>query len=686
MKTTFVVAALQALSLSPSSVWADSPVAKAISLLSDLESKIIKEGEAAQKIYAEFSEFCEDHSRQIAHDIKTGQAEVAELNAVIGEADGTSGSLTAKIEQLTSDISVDEADLKAATEIRSKEQESFHTSEKELVEVVDTLQRAIGILEREMKKGGASMLQLKGAKNLVSALETMVQASMLSTSDAKRLTALVQSSEDDQDDGFVQPTAAPYESHSGDIVQTLSDLLDKAEEQLDSVRKQETQDLQAFELMQQSLKDEIKFAEKELAEAKSSLAATGEKKAKAEGDLAMTTKALDVDEKGLAGLKQECMTKAEDYEAETKSRAEELKALAGAKEVLTDSTGAAADVSYSFVQVSAERSGATITSSASLVQFEVMRFVQDLARKQHSSALAQLASRMSSIMHASAASGADPFAKVKGLIMDLVARLEKEAEQDATKKAYCDKELAETNEKKADKTSEIEKLSTSIDKMAATSAQLKEEIASLQKALSDLTSAQAQMDKIRAEEKEAFAKNKADLSEGLQGVKLALKILGEYYAKEDKAHEAAEGAGTSIIGLLEVVESDFTKNLAEMTATEESAQSSYEAESKENSIEKATKEQDVKYKTKESTELDQTVAETTSDRAGVQAELDAILEYLKKIEEQCIAKAESYESRKARYEAELGGLKEALQILESETALVQRSSRKQLRGVRPHSA
>jgi len=310
MKTTFVVAALQALSLSPSSVWADSPVAKAISLLSDLESKIIKEGEAAQKIYAEFSEFCEDHSRQIAHDIKTGQAEVAELNAVIGEADGTSGSLTAKIEQLTSDISVDEADLKAATEIRSKEQESFHTSEKELVEVVDTLQRAIGILEREMKKGGASMLQLKGAKNLVSALETMVQASMLSTSDAKRLTALVQSSEDDQDDGFVQPTAAPYESHSGDIVQTLSDLLDKAEEQLESVRKQETQDLQAPELIQQSLKDETEFAEQELAEATSSLAATSEKKAKAEGNLAMTT-----------------------------------------KEVLADSTGAAADVSYSFVQV-----------------------------------------------------------------------------------------------------------------------------------------------------------------------------------------------------------------------------------------------------------------------------------------------------------------------------------------------
>merc|ERR1712039_107351 len=106
----------------------------------------------------------------------------------------------------------------------------------------------------------------------------------------------------------------------------------------------------------------------------------------------------------------------------------------------------------------------------------------------------------------------------------------------------------------------------------------------------------------------------------------------------------------------------------------------------ENEIERTTKEQDVKYKTKESTELDKDVAETSSDRAGVHEELDAVLEYLKKIEEKCIAKAETFEERKARFEAELAGLKEALRVLEDETALVQRSSRRErLRGVRRHA-
>merc|ERR1719444_694460 len=173
--------------------------------------------------------------------------------------------------------------------------------------------------------------------------------------------------------------------------------------------------------------------------------------------------------------------------------------------------------------------------------------------------------------------------------------------------------------------------------MSSRSAQLKEEVAFLQKGLAELAKSQAEMDKIRFEEKDLYKQNKADMEQGLRGVKLALKILGEYYASKDKAHSSADGAGSSVIGLLEVVESDFTKGLAEMTGAEENAQSTYDSVSKENQIDKTTKEQDVVYKKKESTELDQTVAETNSDRDNTQAEFSAVKEYLRKIEQQCIA-------------------------------------------------
>merc|ERR1719172_412107 len=183
----------------------------------------------------------------------------------------------------------------------------------------------------------------------------------------------------------------------------------------------------------------------------------------------------------------------------------------------------------------------------------------------------------------------DPFAKIKGLISNMIEKLLKEAEADATEKAYCDKEMAETEQKQTEKEAAIEKLSTSIDSMSAKSAKLKEEVAELQKELAATAKAQAEMDKLRAEEKAAYDKNSAEMEKGVKGIRLALKVLNDYYAKADKAHSSADGAGSGIIGPLEVFESDFTKGLAEMNAAEQTAVSEYEAASKENEITTATK-------------------------------------------------------------------------------------------------
>jgi chromosome segregation ATPase len=313
--------------------------------------------------------------------------------------------------------------------------------------------------------------------------------------------------------------------------------------------------------------------------------------------------------------------------------------------------------------------------------------VRDLARKHKSGALSHLALRMASAIRASFRVGNDdPFQKVKGLIQDMLAKLMDEANQDASHKAYCDKEMAESKAKQEDKTDEIEKLTTSIDQMAARSAQLKEEVAELQSALAELASSQAEMDKLRTEEHSGFEANKAEAEKGLQGIKTALKVLREYYGETDKSHAAAEGAGGGIISLLEVCESDFTKGLAEMEATEDASQAEYEQVTKENQLEKATKDQDVKYKTKESTDLDKASSETSTDLSSVQAELQAVNEYYAKLKEECVEKAEPYEQRKARREAELAGLKEALGVLDGNAVLLQRSSRRSLRSVHAHSA
>merc|ERR1719159_728563 len=186
--------------------------------------------------------------------------------------------------------------------------------------------------------------------------------------------------------------------------------------------------------------------------------------------------------------------------------------------------------------------------------------------------------------------------------------------------------------------------------MSSRSTDLKADVAQLQKQLAELASSQAEMDSMRSKEKALFEGNKKELEEGLEGLKVGLKVLREYYSGEEKAHKAAQGAGESVIGLLEVVESDFSKTLAGVMTDESTAQAAYEKETQENEIEKATKERDVKYKTKESTELDQAVAEATSDLEGARTELSAILEYKAKLQNMCVAKPESYAERTRRRE------------------------------------
>merc|ERR1719440_222974 len=195
------------------------------------------------------------------------------------------------------------------------------------------------------------MMQLKSATSVVEALAVMVQATSLSTADASKLTALLQNTQDSEDssDALGAPAAAVYKGQSGGIIETMQDLLEKGEAQLDEARKTETKNLQAYEMLAQSLKDEIKYANKDLDKAMKSLASSAEAQAAAQGDLDVTSKDLAEDIKDLATLHQDCMTGAEDFEAETKSRGEELKALATAKKIIVEATSGAQDISYSFV-------------------------------------------------------------------------------------------------------------------------------------------------------------------------------------------------------------------------------------------------------------------------------------------------------------------------------------------------
>jgi len=99
MKTFAAVSCLVLAAFAPAdaAVVQMSPIAKIISMISDQETKIMKDGEAVQKTYEEFSEFCEERSKELSFEVKTGTANKEELEAAIAKATADIATFTTKI-------------------------------------------------------------------------------------------------------------------------------------------------------------------------------------------------------------------------------------------------------------------------------------------------------------------------------------------------------------------------------------------------------------------------------------------------------------------------------------------------------------------------------------------------------------------------------------------------------------
>merc|ERR1740122_856293 len=654
------------------------------------------------KAYSEYVEWCDDTSKNTAFAIQTATKSKAQLEAKIQELTSDIQAADSAIDGLVSDIATAGSELKDATAVRGKESADFAASEKELVESIDALGRAISILDKEMAKNPAAFAQIdpKNMNGALQAFRAILDAAALSSSDQQKLTALVQSqqSDDADDDELGSPAAAAYKTHSGNILDVLEDLKEKAEGQLSDLRKAEVNTKHNFDMLKQSLEDQMAADTKDMDDEKAGRAAAKESKVSSQSDLDMTNKELANSKKQLATAQSSCVKIAADHDATVAARNEELKVIAEALKILTETTSAAEGQTYSLVQLETS----ILKSRADLAGREVLEVVRSLAKKEHSSALNQLASRIAAVARYGRVNHADVFAKVKGLIQDMIAKLESEAGAEATEKAYCDEQIAKTEAKKSDLEQDISKMTSKIDQAAAKSARLKGQVRELQSELAELARAQADMDKIRSETHADYEVAKADLQLGLSGVREALRTLRDYYggaasmiqANADPAafmqrmrqpeapelHSKSGGAGGSIIDILEVVESDFASNLAKEEAQEADAQSEYEKVSQENAVVKTTKNQDVHYKSQEAKSQDKTAAEYSADRDTSNSEYSAVLDYYGKIKERCIAKPETYASRKARREAEIKGLRQALSILEDETALVQRKRRGSFRG------
>jgi ribosomal protein L29 len=421
-----------------------------------------------------------------------------------------------------------------------------------------------------------------------------------------------------------------------------------------------------------------------MGEAKSDLPEKQEAKSVAGGDLEATSKDLASDIANKEALHHECLQAAQEFQAGVLTRNEEMKALAAAKKAIQETTGDAATQTYlaqtSLMQVSSNKD----RSGRPHDKFQALRFVRSLAEQIGSAALKQLASRMSSALQLTATG--DPYGKVKDLLENMILQLEGEADSDVALKAYCDKEQIETRDKMDDAFTEKARVDTHIKQKKARGAKLRRDIAELQRQLAALKTAQGVASRIRESEKKAFMKNKAQMEQGLRGIKVALRVLKEHYGQDAQSNLLTQGASGGIIGMLEVVESDFSKGLTELIVTEETASSYYTSTTVPDSeLEAAAKEHEMKLKMKEVASINKGAADLANDAAHASEKFAAIHQYAAMLKSKC-SKSDSYEDRKKRRENELSGLREALTTLSGETVFFQVDSTHRLRGARRHIA
>jgi len=270
------------------------------------------------------------------------------------------------------------------------------------------------------------------------------------------------------------------------------------------------------------------------------------------------------------------------------------------------------------------------------------------------------------------------------LIKDLIVRLMEEANAEAEHKGWCDTELSTNEQTRKEKTATVETLHAEIDELEASIAKLTEELTELAKAVAELDKAMAEATELRMEEKKTNEATIADSQEAQTAVAQALVVLKEFYAKAaeatallqrqqpeappifEKAYTGMGGEAGGVVGMLEVIESDFARLEAETKAAEASAQKEYDTFMTDSKVDKEAKTTDIEHKTAKKQDEEQALTVTQADLEGTQKELDAALAYFDKLKPSCVDAGVSYDDRVARRKEEIESLQEALKILNGE--------------------
>jgi len=276
----------------------------------------------------------------------------------------------------------------------------------------------------------------------------------------------------------------------------------------------------------------------------------------------------------------------------------------------------------------------------------------------------------------------DPFKKVKKMIKDLIVRLMEEANEEAEHKGWCDTELSTNEQTRKEKTEAVETLQAEIQELEASIAKMAEENAELTKGVAELEAGIAKATSIREAEKQKNTETIKDAQEAQTAVAQALSVLKEFYDKaaqatsfvqqkqpeifDDEPYKGMGAENGGVVGMIEVIQSDFARLESETSSAETEGQKEYDQFIADSNIDKAGKTSDLEHIESKTQNQKTALEEARAGLDGESKELEAAMAYWEKLKPSCVDAVESYEDKVARRKEEIASLQEALKILTAE--------------------
>jgi len=283
-----------------------------------------------------------------------------------------------------------------------------------------------------------------------------------------------------------------------------------------------------------------------------------------------------------------------------------------------------------------------------------------------------------------------PFDKITKLVQELIERLLQEAADDANHQGWCNKELGEAKGQRNRKTKMVATLNEQLASSEETRDKLNEDLTHLRIEIADLEDMLAKSTKSRSEESAENAETISEAEEGASAVGEALDVLSKFYktaakaelmevvtsssetamqmpdAGFDGAYQGGQSASTGILGMMEVIKSDFERTIKVTDKAETNAAKDFLEFETESKSSLAVKTNTKSAKETSLAETNVALADDMQSLISEQALLDKAVQELLDLEPACFPKAEPYEERVAKREQEIASLKEALCTLDKE--------------------